>query len=173
MDRTNKNIFAALSPLMILGVLTIITYTAPTRLQSSSKVIENDTIIKMAVPEHLLDDINVEYLYEYLKFKGISHPDIVLAQALLETGYFKSKIFKERNNLFGLYNSRIGEYYRFEHWTESVDGYINYIEYKYDPSRDSSYYDFLDRIGYAEDPRYIVKIKSIVNRLRKEGKCED
>ena len=32
---------------------------------------------------------------------GIAYPDVVLAQARLETGNFTSKVFKENNNLFG------------------------------------------------------------------------
>src|SRR5690554_3322128 len=32
----------------------------------------------------------------------LEHPDIVFAQAILETGNFKSEIFKENKNLFGL-----------------------------------------------------------------------
>lgn len=101
-------------------------------------------------------------LMEALEYYGVQHPKIVYAQAVLETGHFKSDLCLNGNNLFGLYNSRKKEYYRFDHWTESVEAYINFIQYKYKPPND--YYRFLDNIGYAEDPHYINKLKRIVNR---------
>lgn len=101
-------------------------------------------------------------LMETLEYYEIKHPKIVYAQAVLETGNFKSRIFKEYNNLFGLYNSSLKDYYKFEHWTESVLAYKNYVQYKYDS--DNNYYRFLESINYAEDPAYINKIKQIVDK---------
>ena len=99
-------------------------------------------------------------LLEALRYYGIKHPDIVYAQAILETGYFKSSVCQNSNNLFGLYDSKVGKYYRFKHWTESVIAYKNYIQNKY--KSDSSYYEFLESINYAEDPHYIKKLKTII-----------
>ena len=103
-----------------------------------------------------------EGLMEALDYYGVKHPEIVYAQAVLETGHFKSDLCLNGNNLFGLYNSRKKEYYRFDHWTESVEAYIDFIQYRHKPPND--YYKFLDNIGYAEDPHYINKLKRIVNR---------
>lgn len=103
-----------------------------------------------------------EGLMEALDYYGVKHPKIVYAQAVLETGHFKSDLCLNGNNLFGLYNSRKKEYYRFDHWTTSIEAYINFIQYKYKPPND--YYEFLDSIGYAEDPNYISKLKRIVNK---------
>lgn len=103
-------------------------------------------------------------LREALDYYDIKHPEIVYAQAVLETGHFKSNLCTNSNNLFGLYNSKKKEYYRFNHWTESIKAYINFVQYKYKPPGD--YYEFLDSIGYAEDPYYINKLKGIVNRKR-------
>ena len=86
-------------------------------------------------------------------------------QAILETGHFTSAICQNRNNLFGLYNSSKKEFYSFEHWSESVRAYIDFIQYRYKPPND--YYEFLDNIGYAEDPEYINKLKRIVNQYDK------
>lgn len=85
---------------------------------------------------------------------------------MLETGKFKSKICKENNNLFGLYNSKDKEYYKFNHWKESVIAYKK-IQNKYESS--DSYYTFLRKINYAEDPEYINKIKEIVKQYDKRG----
>lgn len=101
-------------------------------------------------------------LREALDYYGVKHPEIVYAQAVLETGHFKSDLCINSNNLFGLYNSRKQEYYAFNHWSESVEAYINFIQYKYKPPND--YYKFLKELPYAEDKEYINKLKKIVKR---------
>lgn len=106
-------------------------------------------------------------LWEALIYYDIKHPDIVYAQAILETGYFKSKGCTKDHNLFGLYNSRKKRYCKFNHWTESVKAYKEWIQYRYKPPSD--YYEFLRRIHYAEDPTYITKLKQIV---KKHGKVK-
>ena len=103
-----------------------------------------------------------EGLMEALEYYEIKHPQIVYAQAILETGHFKSDLCLNNNNLFGLYNSKRGKYHKFDHWTESVIAYKDFIQYKYKPPED--YYKFLQRIGYAEDSNYISKLKGIVNK---------
>lgn len=106
-----------------------------------------------------------EGLMEALKYYGVKHPEIVYAQAVLETGNFKSNLCLEKNNLFGLYNSKAIRYYRFNHWSESIESYVNNIQDRYRPP--NNYYKFLSDIGYAEDPNYIKKIKKIVNDKRR------
>lgn len=101
-------------------------------------------------------------LMEALIYYEVQHPQIVYAQAVLETGHFKSDLCLNDNNLFGLYNSNKGKYHSFNHWVESVIAYKDFIQYKYKPSED--YYEFLQRIGYAEDADYISKLKKVVNK---------
>ena len=108
-------------------------------------------------------ELNDSTLYLALEYYNIKHPRIVLAQAKLETGNYTSKHCINRNNLFGLYNSRKKEYFSFEHWHHSVKAYKDMIEYKH--RDDEDYYDFLLRIGYAEDPEYISKIKEMEKSL--------
>lgn len=103
-----------------------------------------------------------EGLMEALEYCGVKHPQIVYAQAILETGHFKSDLCLNGNNLFGLYNSKKHKYYTFAHWTESVVAYLDYVQYRYKPPND--YYKFLSDIGYAEDPHYINKVKEIVKQ---------
>ena len=105
-------------------------------------------------------------LEEALIYYKVHHEDIVYAQAILETGYFKSRVCLEYNNLFGLYNSRKKQYYRFNHWSESVTAYKNWIQRRYKPSED--YYIFLDRIKYAESIEYIPLLKKIVNKRKND-----
>lgn len=102
-----------------------------------------------------------EGLSEALEYYNVMHPKIVYAQAVLETGHFKSSACINDNNLFGLYDSKNKRYYKFNHWSESVVAYKDYIQKKYQPPND--YYKFLEELPYATDPQYINKVKRIVN----------
>lgn len=115
--------------------------------------------IEQEVPK--LDELTIANLYAALKRHGIKYPKIVLAQALLETGNFRSRLCREGNNLFGLRHSR--GYYTFDHWEESVIAYRDWVQYKH---RDGEgYYAFLKRIGYASAKDYIYKVRKIADQL--------
>lgn len=103
-----------------------------------------------------------EGLKEALSYYGLKHRDIVYAQAILETGHFKSDLCLNNNNLFGLYNSRKEQYYKFDHWTDCIIAYKEMIQYKYKDGDD--YLNFLKEIGYAEDIDYIYKLKEIIKK---------
>jgi flagellum-specific peptidoglycan hydrolase FlgJ len=104
-----------------------------------------------------------EGLMDALIYYDIKHPEIVYAQAILETGHFKSVGCIEHNNLFGLYNSSANRYCRFDHWAESVVAYKEWVQKRWKPPSED-YYTFLRRIGYATDPHYTKKLKIIVNK---------
>jgi len=103
--------------------------------------------------------LSEENLMNELKAQDVQFPEIVAAQALLETGNFKSYACIHRNNLFGL-RKRDGTYMSFEHWTECVAAYKKYIQkWKQSPN---DYYKYLDDLGYAEDTSYTTKLKQMV-----------
>ena len=96
----------------------------------------------------------------------IAHPDIVMAQAIIESGNFKSNIFKENNNLFGM---KMPEYRKttaiginrghavYRNWRESV---IDYALWQGKRARYQTTSQYLRRLrSYAADPNYITKIK--------------
>lgn len=99
-------------------------------------------------------------LKEVLDYYDIAFPEKVMAQAKLESGNFKSNICLCYNNLFGLYDSSSGDYYRFTTWQESVKFYKIKIQSRLKKGED--YYEFLERIGYAEDNNYIDKIEDVL-----------
>lgn len=105
-----------------------------------------------------------EGLKEALKYYNVKYPEIVYAQAIHETSNFTSNLCINNNNLFGLYNSNKGAYYKFKHWHESVLAYINLVQYKHKEGED--YYKFLTRIKYAEDPQYNNRIKNLVQKIK-------
>lgn len=112
--------------------------------------------------ENHLPELTIPSLYKEIIRNGILYPKIVLAQAILETGWFRSSVCKNKHNLFGLTNPRTGKYYEFNHWTESVRAYYTKVQYKY---KGGNYLLWLDEIGYAEDPNYLVEIISILKML--------
>ena len=101
-----------------------------------------------------------EGLEEALSYYGLKHKDIVYAQAVLETGHFKSDLCLNGNNLFGLYDSKNHRYYTFDHWKDCVIAYKEMIQYKYKDGDD--YLNFLKEIGYARDSEYICKLKKLI-----------
>lgn len=91
------------------------------------------------------------------EYYGVRHPKIVLAQAKLETGNYRSKLFKTHKNLFGIRKGK--SYVKYDYWWESIIDYRDSIQYKHRKGED--YHAFLQRIGYAEDPSYIQKLKKL------------
>ena len=105
--------------------------------------------------------LSEENLYNELVAQGVDFPEIVQAQAILETGHFKSYACLQQNNLFGLRNGD-GTYMSFDHWTNAVAVYKKFIQKYNHPPND--YYKYLQDLGYAEDPNYIIKLKQIVSK---------
>ena len=100
----------------------------------------------------LLDDLNVRY------------PHIVMAQARVETGHYKSKIFMENNNLFGMkcaaqrcttHKGPMNGHAKYDSWQESV---IDYALYQTSYLRKADTEDqYIEALGgsYAEDGNYM------------------
>jgi hypothetical protein len=124
--------------------------------------------------QQLFNEDNSKLLFLYFEIldNDIKYPDIVFAQALLESGYMTSYIFTENKNLFGMrYPERrettaIDEnrgYSMYECWTDSVKDYKLFQEFllrKKEKSREE-YFSFLSRI-YAEDPNYVPFLKKVI-----------
>ncbi len=97
-------------------------------------------------------------VYAYILASDIKHPEIVLKQAILETGWFTSKLLMKRNNLFAFRATK--KYMRFETWHASVDYYKKWqLTYYTNPKE--NYYLFLQRKKYARNPDYVKTLKRI------------
>lgn len=121
---------------------------------------DNDTSIYINVRVDN-KELTIENLYAALKKHGIKFPKIVLAQAILETGHFRSPVCNEHNNLFGLRHSK--GYFTFNHWEESVIAYRDKVQYKH--RENENYYAFLKRIGYSTSKDYVRKVRKIAGQL--------
>ena len=143
----------------ILIWLSVLTY----KVSNQEKPPNIEFELKLNNSEFMKDwDANAASMLAACKYYGVKYPSIVTAQAILESGNFESKLFKEYNNPFGLYNSKKKDYFKFEHWTDAVAAYISMVEYRY---VGGDYYRFLEELPYAGDKRYIYKVKAIESNL--------
>lgn len=117
---------------------------------------------KRTSPESKLPELTIPNLYAEIIRNGIRHPKIVLAQAILETGWFTSPVCRNKHNLFGLTNPRTGKYFEFDHWTESVRAYYTKVQYRY---KGGNYLLWLRDIGYAENPNYIREVIGVLRMI--------
>lgn len=113
-------------------------------------------------PQRESKELTIANLYDALIRHGIKFPKIVLAQAILESGWnLDSPLAKSHNNLFGLRKGK--GYHKFAGWEESVKGYKRMIQYKYKDGQ--NYILYLKNLGYASDPLYYNKVKRIADKL--------
>jgi len=120
-----------------------------------------NTDIARAVDENYTQ-LTYENVYRMCIYYGLEHPEIVVAQSILETGHYKSSQCINNNNLFGLYDSNANKYFEFSHWTKSIMAYKDMVQYRYEGG---DYYKFLNNIGYATDVKYTKKVKDIVKNI--------
>lgn len=144
---------------VLIGFIAVVLTTNYSK--AESEALDSVPVVEDKIP-NFMSKPPQEGLMEALVYYEVDHPEIVYAQAVLETGWFTSSLCLNSHNLFGLYNSKKMGYYKFNHWTESVVAYKNWIQRRYKPPED--YYKFLSRIHYAEDPTYISKLKQIVRK---------
>lgn len=138
-------------------------------LQYDKKQIEKQVMVIMK--EH--NQFTEERLVDNIKGMNFKFPYIVYAQALLETNHFKSVIFKENNNLFGMKEatqriytskgSQNGHAY-YINWMDSLYDYGFYCAtYLSSLKLEDDYYNYLSQ-SYAEDKNYVDKLKTIIER---------
>lgn len=124
---------------------------------------------KLSCIEEPMMNLSHINLYRTIQSMGISFPDIVFAQALLESGNFTSRLATMNNNLFGMKLAKSREttaigkgrsgYAKYESWVHSVEDYFhwqNYFMKNKDLNR-KQYLNLLSRV-YAEDKNYISRI---------------
>jgi hypothetical protein len=120
-------------------------------------------------------EINYSTLYLKILHSGVKFPDVVFAQALIESAHFNSEVFKCENNLFGMKQPYVREttslsegktgYASYFDWTHSVEDYVFWQRFalsRRDGITKSEYLNLLGRI-YAEDPKYVKKIKQVIS----------
>ena len=120
-----------------------------------------------------------ENLIEEISKLNFKYPYIVLAQAILETGNYGSKIFKENNNLFGMKEARVrlnlakgtqyGHAY-YDDWKESLTDYaLWYSTFAYKCKNENQLYTLLNQ-QYAEANYYPQALKRIIKKQQLKSK---
>jgi len=163
----------------IILIAGIIGYTALTSMVSNAR----DEGFKSALNEPIESELLVldssessfsqDELVKELKRLNVRFPHIVLAQSILETGYWESRIYQENNNLFGMKQARarattakgtqLGHAY-YDNWKESVTDYALYqAAYLNKLRKESKYLKYLDK-NYAEAIDYDQKLMVIIER---------
>lgn len=155
---------------IILGVLGTNTATHYSTIVTET-IVSDSTLVEAAKKEIAFEDS----VLEYIKFININHPEIVFKQARVESGNFKSGVWKNCNNMFGMTfpekrpNLAIGKYRvvsdgkvyyfaKFKNWQDCVVDYALYQTYT---AKGLNREDYLKHLGnsYAEDPNYKDKVK--------------
>lgn len=115
-----------------------------------------------------------EKLVDELKRLNVKYPHIVMAQSILETGHWKSQVFKANHNLFGMKQANIRintakgtnlNHAYYENWQESLYDYAFYqCRYMSGVKNEADYFLALDA-SYAEaGGDYSKALKQIIER---------
>lgn len=130
---------------------------------------EPDIIVQEKVVESCAREFSKEALIDEIEALNFKYPEIVIAQAKLETGNFTSDLFKTNNNLFGMKKA----YIRISTATGVKNGHATYncwrdslLDYAFYTSRfvrANTEEEFLAHIGkyYAQDPVYESKVRRV------------
>ena len=112
-----------------------------------------------------------EKFVDELKRLNIKYPHIVMAQSIVETGYWKSGIFKENHNLFGMKQANIRintakgtnrNHAYYDNWQESVYDYAFYqCRYMGAANTEEEYFLALGA-SYAEAGNYVQALKTVI-----------
>jgi len=112
--------------------------------------------------------IDENEVYCYIRKAGIRNPEIVLRQAIYESGHFTSRVCNTKNNIFGFRSTLI--YKSFTRWQDCVDYYKKWQDRHYTDSTEE-YYHFLQRINYSgyKEFSYSKQLKKV--KIQASCKC--
>ena len=121
------------------------------------------------------DTFTNDKLKEYLVKLNVKYPHIAYAQSVLETGNFKSHVFKSNQNLFGMKEARRrattnagteNGHAMYGHWRESVIDYALFqCAFLLKLNSEDAYYQYLSE-NYAEAPDYVSKVKKLAEKYK-------
>ena len=168
-----KPLAIGLIGLLALGYFLLTGMISAAKDQGFQEATELPVETELLVLEAEEDQFSQEALVEELKKLNVRFPHIVLAQAILETGYYESIIYQENHNLFGMKQARarattakgtqLGHAY-YDHWKESVTDYALYqAAYLNKLRTEKKYLNYLDK-NYAEASNYDKHLVDIINR---------
>lgn len=126
----------------------------------------------MEMPEEKYIDELIEF-EELIYMYHIKYPDIVIAQAYLESGYLTSNIYYNTNNPFGMKyptqrpTTSFGDYNGYAIYSSLRDAVADYAIWQNGLPKSaltdtSAYFEYLGS-NYASDTNYVSKLMWIIN----------
>jgi uncharacterized FlgJ-related protein len=124
-----------------------------------------------------VDNITVSKLISSVCSLPFKYKKIIVAQGILETGWFQSKNFKINNNLFGMKppknrittsDSSINGYAHYQNWQFSIIDYYLLLAVRNDVQHiksEAEYYKFVDQIYSEMGHSYSDQLKDIIRQL--------
>lgn len=115
-------------------------------------------------------------VYNEILEQGLEFPDIVFAQAVLESGNFTSRLTKENNNIFGMRRptkrstTSIGSshgYAVYDSWRSSIEDYSLFQEMLFSKHKFTrkSYLDYIDK-HYSTTKGYKNRVLRIIKEFK-------
>ena len=167
--------------LVIAGVLMLSTFVLGRYAKFTSlDDLEKEVLILNLQKEK--DKFTEDKLVEELKRLNVRYPHIVMAQSILETGHWSSRIFKSNHNLFGMKQANIRintakgtnlNHAYYDNWQESLYDYAFYqCRYMTSARTEEEYFLALDA-SYAEiGGSYSNALKDVIKKENLREKFE-
>ena len=156
----SKVLYTTVVAVIVLQLITLRTYNNP--------IVNTVTKIYYKQMPKKENEFSKENLIAYIKQLNIKYPNVVLAQARIESGNFKSKLFKECNNIFGMRiakgrptTAQVGRnnYAKYDNWKESVMDYaLMQARYYHNCKTEDDYLAQIQK-NYCEENNYIALLK--------------
>jgi len=155
--------------LKTLGGIVLISFILGLSMKPNIKSNYSESEVKLIMSKY--NTFTQDKLVKDIKSLHFKFPYIVLAQAMHETHFFKSPIFNENHNLFGMKLAVVrinlakgtqNEHAYYNNWNESLIDYALYVStYLSVLKTEEDYFEYLEQ-NYAEDKQYVFKLKKII-----------
>jgi hypothetical protein len=138
-----------------------------------SSFIWKEVVVVTAEQEVILktsDSFSKEKLFLEIDKYSFKYPDIIKAQALIESGHFKAPVFKQNNNMFGMREAMVRittakgsnlNHAYFANWQDCVTDRALYEAQYLSKLTREQYLSYLDQT-YAEGKGYSKLIKEVI-----------
>jgi Ca2+/Na+ antiporter len=141
-----------------------------------SSFVLKEVVIVNAEKEVILktnEDFSKDKLLLEVEKYSFKYPDIVMAQAILESGHFKSPVFKQNHNMFGMrqalrristaQGSNLNHAY-YTSWKDCVADRALYEAHYLSKLTREQYFSYLDQV-YAEGGGYSKLLKQVIQKM--------
>ena len=162
---------------VMLGLVLILGFT-----QNPTMEVKNLSQEEKLIVIREYNEFSETKLIEKIKQLNFKFPHIILAQSYQETGHYKSGIFLENNNLFGMKEAQLRvnlakgtnrNHAYYDSWQDSVDDYaMFYATYLSDIKTEGEYFEYLKQ-NYAEDPTYVQRLKALIQKRNLKEKFNE